>query len=187
MQRMNDRPMRNLGLLLEYELTLRRQKQFETRARVAACVIQPASRTSTSDPSRPRPRALPQARRLRLDRRAPQLLVTGASGWARVGSPAHSAIRRAERTCPFSTPACRGSSPISPSRTAMRATPGFCALWRASNCSSSMMGTRNPHARSSARLLEIVEDRYDKGSLIITSQVPVDRWHDLIGVSAGAQ
>ena len=31
-------------------------------------------------------------------------------------------------------------------------------------------------------LLEIVEDRYDKGSLIITSQVPVDRWHDLIGI-----
>ena len=35
------------------------------------------------------------------------------------------------------------------------------------------------HARD---LLEIVEDRYDKGSLIITSQVPIDRWHDLIGV-----
>jgi hypothetical protein len=31
-------------------------------------------------------------------------------------------------------------------------------------------------------LLEIVEDRYDKHALIITSQVPVDRWHDLIGV-----
>ena len=31
-------------------------------------------------------------------------------------------------------------------------------------------------------LLEIVEERYDKGSLIITSQVPIDRWHDLIGV-----
>jgi len=30
--------------------------------------------------------------------------------------------------------------------------------------------------------LEIVEDRHDKGSLIITSQVPVERWHDLIGV-----
>ena len=30
-------------------------------------------------------------------------------------------------------------------------------------------------------LLEIVEDRYDKGSIIITGQVPVDRWHDLIG------
>ena len=31
-------------------------------------------------------------------------------------------------------------------------------------------------------LLEIVEDRYDAGSLVITSQVPVDRWHEMIGV-----
>ena len=30
-------------------------------------------------------------------------------------------------------------------------------------------------------LLEIIEDRYDAGSLVITSQVPVDRWHDMIG------
>src|SRR5271167_4199172 len=36
-----------LGLLLEYELTLRRQKQFETRARSPSCVTPPASRTST--------------------------------------------------------------------------------------------------------------------------------------------
>src|SRR3954468_13577780 len=30
-------------------------------------------------------------------------------------------------------------------------------------------------------LLEIVEDRYEKGSLLITSQIPVSRWHELIG------
>jgi DNA replication protein DnaC len=30
-------------------------------------------------------------------------------------------------------------------------------------------------------LLEIVEDRYDTGSLLITSQLPVGRWHDVIG------
>ena len=30
-------------------------------------------------------------------------------------------------------------------------------------------------------LLEIVDDRYEKGSLLITSQVPVTRWHELIG------
>ena len=29
-------------------------------------------------------------------------------------------------------------------------------------------------------LLEIVEDRYEKGSLLVTSQVPVSRWHELI-------
>ncbi|WP_409192465.1 IS21 family transposase [Bradyrhizobium sp. RDM4] len=28
-------------------------------------------------------------------------------------------------------------------------------------------------------LLEIVDDRYDKGSLLITSQVPVSQWHDV--------
>jgi DNA replication protein DnaC len=30
-------------------------------------------------------------------------------------------------------------------------------------------------------LLEIVEDRYGRGATLITSQIPVDRWHDLIG------
>ena len=29
-------------------------------------------------------------------------------------------------------------------------------------------------------LLEIVDDRYDKGSLLITSHVPVAQWHDII-------
>ena len=26
-----------------------------------------------------------------------------------------------------------------------------------------------------------VEDRYGRGATLITSQIPVDRWHDLIG------
>jgi DNA replication protein DnaC len=30
-------------------------------------------------------------------------------------------------------------------------------------------------------LLEIVDDRYEKGSLLVTSQVPVARWHELVG------
>ena len=30
-------------------------------------------------------------------------------------------------------------------------------------------------------LLEIVDDRYEKGSLLVTSQVPVKRWHELMG------
>ena len=38
--------------------------------------------------------------------------------------------------------------------------------------------------RSSKYLNNLIEQdhRYDKGSLIITGQVPVDRWQDLIGV-----
>jgi DNA replication protein DnaC len=30
-------------------------------------------------------------------------------------------------------------------------------------------------------LLEIVEERYGRRSTVVTSQPPVDRWHDLIG------
>jgi DNA replication protein DnaC len=30
-------------------------------------------------------------------------------------------------------------------------------------------------------LLEIVEERYGRGATMITSQIPVDRWHDVIG------
>jgi DNA replication protein DnaC len=30
-------------------------------------------------------------------------------------------------------------------------------------------------------MLEIVEERYGHGATLITSQIPVDRWHDLIG------
>ena len=29
-------------------------------------------------------------------------------------------------------------------------------------------------------LLEIVDDRYERGSLLITSQVPVSKWHEVI-------
>jgi DNA replication protein DnaC len=32
-------------------------------------------------------------------------------------------------------------------------------------------------------MLEIIEERYGRGATLITSQVPVDRWHDLIGDS----
>ncbi len=30
-------------------------------------------------------------------------------------------------------------------------------------------------------LMEIVEERYERGSILITSQLPVDTWHDVIG------
>lgn len=36
-------------------------------------------------------------------------------------------------------------------------------------------------AQGRAMLMEIIEDRHGKGSVIITSQVPVNKWHDVIG------
>jgi DNA replication protein DnaC len=55
----------------------------------------------------------------------------------------------------------------------------------ASTFSSSTTGGRKPSPPSSAEqrrdLLEIIEDRYDRGSVVITSQLPVDRWYEIIG------
>lgn len=36
-------------------------------------------------------------------------------------------------------------------------------------------------AQSRASLMEIIEDRHAKGSIIITSQVPVTKWYEIIG------
>jgi len=36
-------------------------------------------------------------------------------------------------------------------------------------------------AQSRAALMEIIEDRHGKTSLIITSQLPVSKWHEVIG------
>ena len=35
--------------------------------------------------------------------------------------------------------------------------------------------------QSRMALLEIIEDRHGKNSVIITSQLPVSRWYDIIG------
>lgn len=39
--------------------------------------------------------------------------------------------------------------------------------------------TLDPQSRSA--LMEVIEDRHGKSSTIITSQVPVSKWHDIIG------
>ena len=73
-----------LGLLFEYELTLRRQKQFETRARAARL----RHAAAVEDVDYQNPRGLDRALFLKLaacdwiaERR--NLLITGASGAAR--------------------------------------------------------------------------------------------------------
>ena len=47
--------------------------------------------------------------------------------------------------------------------------------------SSTNWGPEPLTAEQRRDLLEIVDDRYEKGSLLVTSQVPVTRWHELVG------
>jgi DNA replication protein DnaC len=173
-----------LGLLLEYELTLRRQKQFETRAK-AARLRHPAS---VEDVNYQNPRGLDRALFLKLaacdwiaERR--NLLVTGASG-----------LGKSWLACALGHKACRENLSVLYTRmprlfadlAIAHGDPRYARLLRSlARVKLLILDDWGPEALTpdQARdLLEIVEDRYDKGSLIITSQVPVDRWHDLIGV-----
>ena len=87
------------------------------------------------------------------------------------------------RTCPSSTFAFPASSPTSASPAAICATPECLrSLARAKLLILDDWGPEPLSAEQARDLLEIVEERYDKGSLILTSQIPVARWHELIGV-----
>jgi DNA replication protein DnaC len=173
-----------LGLLLEYELTLRRQKQFETRARVARL----RHSASVEDVNYQSPRGLDRALFLKLaacdwiaERR--NLLITGASG-----------LGKSWLACALGHKACRENMSVLYTRmprlfadlAIAHGDARYARLLRSlARVKLLILDDWGPEALTpdQARdLLEIVEDRYDKGSLIITSQVPVDRWHDLIGV-----
>ncbi len=127
-----------LALLLEYETTLRRQKQFETRARAAKIAPRRQRRgCRLSDP-----RGLDRALFLKLaacDWIAERRNLLDYRG-VRPGQELARLRARAQGVpgehLPFFTPVFPASSPISPSRTAIRATPGCCARLPASNCSS---------------------------------------------------
>ena len=173
-----------LGLLLEYELTLRRQKQFETRARVAKL----RHSASVEDVNYQTPRGLDRALFLKLsacdwiaERR--NLLVTGASG-----------LGKSWLACALGHKACRENISVLYTRVPRlladlaiaHGDARYARLLRSlARVKLLILDDWGPEALTSSQardMLEIVEDRYDNGSLIITSQVPIDRWHDLIGV-----
>ena len=57
-----------------------------------------------------------------------------------------------------------------------------CGRLRAPNCSFLTIGCQSRSPPDQQRnLLEIVEDRYDVRSILITSQFPVDRWYEISG------
>ena len=173
-----------LALLLEHEKTLRQQKRFESRARAAklrhaACVEDVDYRAI---------RGLDRALFLKLAagdwiRARHNLLVTGPCG-----------VGKSWLACALGHKACRENISVLYMRmprlfTDLAIAHGdarYARLLRSiARVKLLILDDWGPETLTSNQardLLEIVEDRYDRGSLIITSQVPIDRWHDLIGV-----
>ena len=173
-----------LGILLERESTLRQQKRFESRAKTAKL----RHLAAVEDVDYRTPRGLDRTvflklARLRLDPRTSSLSADRARpASASRGSPARLATRPAGKTCRCSISVCRGCLPRWRWPAAMVATPSYCSQFaRVDLLILDDWGPEPLLAEQQRDLLEIVEDRYGTGSLIITSQVPIDRWYEIVG------
>ena len=172
-----------LGLLLDQETMLRRQKSFETRAR-AARLRQAAS---VEDVDYRATRGLDRALFLKLSacgwiRERRGLIITGPCG-----------AGKSWLACALGQKACREDISVLYQRVPRLF--GALALARGDGRYGKLLkslsrikllilddwGPETLTAEQARDLLEIVEDRFDNASTLVTSQVPVDRWHDMIG------
>src|SRR5215472_15093981 len=158
-----------LGLLLEHEVTLRRQKRFEARARTARL----RHNASVEDIDYHAARGLDRTLFLKLAtcdfiRERRNLLITGPCG-----------VGKSWLACALGHKACREDFSVLYHRMPRLFTA--LALARVDLLVLDDWGPEQLNAEQRRDLLEIVEDRYDARSILITSQLPIERWYEVIG------
>ena len=172
-----------LGLLLEREMTTRRQKRFEARARAARlrhdAQIENVDFRAT--------RGLDRNLFTKLStcdwiRQRHSLLLIGPAG-----------VGKSWLACALGHKACREDLSVAYHRVprlfaslALARGDGRYAKLLRSLAKTDLLilddwGPEKLSDEQRRDLLEIVEDRYEKRSTIVTSQIPVDHWYDMIG------
>lgn len=172
-----------LAILLDQEATLRRQKRFEARARVARL----RHNAQVEDTDFRAERGLDRSLFLKLAtcdwiRQRQGLLLTGPAG-----------VGKSWLACALGQKACREDFSVAYHRAPrLFAALGLArgdgryarmlkALARADLLILDDWGPEKLGDEQRRDLLEIVEDRYGRRSTIVTSQIPVDQWYDIIG------
>jgi DNA replication protein DnaC len=172
-----------LALLLEREVTLRRQKRFESQARAAGLRHQ----ASVEDVDYRATRGLDRTLFLKLSgcdwiRARHNLLLTGP---CRVGKSwlacalGHKACREDFSVVYHRAP--RLFAALALARGDGRYAKLLKALARVDLLILDDWGPEKLDDEQRRDLLEIVEGRYERRSTLVTSQVPVDRWYEIIG------
>ena len=172
-----------LALLLDHEATQRRQKRFERRARAARL----RHAASVEDVDYRAARGLDRALFLKLAScewiRARQgLLLTGPAG-----------VGKSWLACALGQKACREDisvvyhraprlfADLALARGERRYARMLQTLARVELLIIDDWGPEKLQDDQRRDLLEILEDRYERRSTLVTSQVPVDRWYEIIG------
>jgi DNA replication protein DnaC len=172
-----------LGLILEHELTLHQQKRFET----SACAARLRHPVSIEDVDFRAARGLDRALFLMLAsgdwiRARRNLLIIGPCGvgksWLACALD-HKAYREDLSVLYHRVP--RLFAALDLARRDGRYGKLLRAIAKAKLLILDDWGPEPLSAEQRRDLLEIVEDRYDAGSILITSQVPVDCWYEIIG------
>ncbi|GLS34363.1 DNA replication protein DnaC [Mesorhizobium albiziae] len=171
-----------LAMLLERETTMRRQKRFEARARAAK--LRHDAQIENADFRAPR--GLDRNLFMALAgcdwiRKHHGLLVTGPAG-----------VGKSWLACALGHKACREDFSVAYHRvprlfTALSLARGdgrygriLKSLARTDLLILDDWGPEKLNDDQRRDLLEIIEDRYERRSTIVTSQVPVDRWWEII-------
>ncbi|MEO5325221.1 IS21-like element helper ATPase IstB [Mesorhizobium sp. CC13] len=172
-----------LALLLEREATMRRQKRFEARARAAK--LRHDAQIENIDFRAAR--GLDRNLFMKLAgcdwvRQRHSLLLIGPAG-----------VGKSWLACALGHKACREDLSVAYHRLPrLFATLALArgdgrypkvlkALARTDLLILDDWGPEKLNDEQRRDLLEIIEDRYEKRSTIVTSQVPVDHWYDMIG------
>jgi DNA replication protein DnaC len=165
-----------LALLLEREATLRHQKRFESRARAARL----RHDAHVEDVDFRAARGLDRGLFLKLS--GCGLLLTGPAG-----------VGKSWLACALGQKACREDfsvvyhraprlfAALGLAREDGRYARMLKALARVDLLILDDWGPEKLDDGQRRDLLEIVEDRYERRSTIVTSQIPVDRWYEIIG------
>ena len=172
-----------LALLLEHEVTQRRQKRFETRARVAKL----RQSASIEDVDYRASRGLDRALFLKLAgcdwiRSRHNLLITGPCG-----------VGKSWLACALGQKACREDlstayhrvprlfSTLAIARADGRYARTLRQIAKVDLLILDDWGPETLTADQRRDLLEIIDDRHEMRSVIITSQVPIEQWYEIIG------
>ena len=172
-----------LALLLDREMTYRHDRKLAARLRYARLRHQAPSRTSIIAP-----RAVSIGRSSRSSSTA-----TGSTLTTTWSSSGPTGVGKSWLACALGHQACRDNRSVLYQRVPKlfadlalaRGDGRYARLSRALGGVQLLIlddwGLEPLDAEARHDLLEILEERYGRRSTIVTSQLPVDKWHDVIG------